>query len=210
MRDRRRQCHPPPPAARTSRRHSPPIRRHPSSPDPSPACCRPLRPDDSASLQLLHRQLFPLDYDPEFFSAAVNGTCGVEGWAATACNAACDGGCNCNHAEARPHGHELVGFLTGAALPQRQQHGCSSDSMSDSSHRPQTWDPTRFPSVAARTFQALYGDPRDRRLLGLESASIDQEPLLYILTLGVAEVSCPVPLPCPPPCTTCASHLGGR
>lgn len=36
---------------------------------------------------------------------------------------------------------------------------------------------------------ALYADPNDRRLLGLASEQVDRERLMYILTLGVAEVS---------------------
>lgn len=44
-------------------------------------------------------------------------------------------------------------------------------------------------SGAARMLPAVYADPNDRRLLGLASEQLDREPLLYILTLGVAEVS---------------------
>lgn len=36
---------------------------------------------------------------------------------------------------------------------------------------------------------ALYADPNDRRLLGLASEQVDRERLMYILTLGVSEVS---------------------
>ena len=42
---------------------------------------------------------------------------------------------------------------------------------------------------AARVLPALYADPNDRRLLGLASEQVDRERLMYILTLGVAEVS---------------------
>lgn len=41
---------------------------------------------------------------------------------------------------------------------------------------------------AARAFPALYADPHDRRLLGVEGAAMDRERLLYVLTLGVAQV----------------------
>ncbi len=42
---------------------------------------------------------------------------------------------------------------------------------------------------AARSFPALYADPRDRQLLGLASPAYDKERVLYVLTLGVAEAS---------------------
>jgi ribosomal protein S18 acetylase RimI-like enzyme len=41
---------------------------------------------------------------------------------------------------------------------------------------------------AARSFPALYADPRDRQLLGVAGPAQDREKLLYVLTLGVAEV----------------------
>ena len=39
---------------------------------------------------------------------------------------------------------------------------------------------------AARGFTALYADPLDRRLLGVEGSAHDGARLLYVLTLGVA------------------------
>lgn len=41
---------------------------------------------------------------------------------------------------------------------------------------------------AARAFPTLYADPHDRDLLGLAAREADQEWVLYVLTLGVAEV----------------------
>jgi len=49
--------------------------------------------------------------------------------------------------------------------------------------------PHAFSSAAVRVLPALYADPNDRRLLGVASKQLESERLMYILTLGVAEVS---------------------
>ncbi|KAL4431127.1 hypothetical protein ABPG75_006383 [Micractinium tetrahymenae] len=165
---------------------------------------RPLCPSDYAALKLLHQRLFPLDYDDDFFVRAVHGMDGIVAWSAAAPLPALT--------------HIAVGgsdlapqLLPAAACPQREQlgqigsGGCSSSGDAPSPEllagfitgkpRAGPWLPCclvlllDWLAESARAFQARYADPRDRELLGVAGQQLDEQRLLYVLTLGVAEAS---------------------
>ncbi|EFN59486.1 hypothetical protein CHLNCDRAFT_138102 [Chlorella variabilis] len=133
---------------------------------------RPLHPDDFASLKLLHQRLFPLDYDDFFYHRAVQGLDGIVAWAASA---------------PLP---TLTHLSVGPDLaPQLQQPQQSQPPPPPKQVGVQGSEATEMLAgfITARSFPALYADPRDRQLLGLDGPEVDKESLLYVLTLGVAE-----------------------
>ncbi|PSC76873.1 histone acetyltransferase MCC1-like isoform B [Micractinium conductrix] len=129
-----------------------------SPPDREGVYYRPLRPSDEPSLQQLHARLFPLDYDQDFFSKAVAGADGIVAWAAAAPLPVLT----------------YVGELAPQLVPPSAQ---------------QEWREAEVLAgfITARAFPTLYADPHDRDLLGLAAREADQEWVLYVLTLGVAE-----------------------
>ncbi|KAL4419168.1 hypothetical protein ABPG77_004891 [Micractinium sp. CCAP 211/92] len=145
---------------------------------------RPLRPCDYPALKLLHQRLFPLDYDDDFFVRAVHGMDDIVAWSAAAQLPALT--------------HFALGvddlapqLLPPTARPQQDQLGKLDGSSKSSSV--DTGGAGAPPAellagfITARAFQARYADPRDRQLLGVAGQQLDEQRLLYVLTLGVAE-----------------------
>jgi ribosomal protein S18 acetylase RimI-like enzyme len=97
---------------------------------------RPLCPQDFSDLKALHEQLFPLDYEDNFYSKAVGSQEHIFSWAAFVRQGSCD--------------EQLVGFVT------------------------------------ARTCDLAECNPTDRHAMGLASKLLDDQKVVYILTLGVA------------------------
>lgn len=140
---------------------------------------RPLCPLDYAALKLLHQRLFPLDYDDDFFMRAVHGTDGIVAWAAAA------------PLPTLTHVAVGVGDLAPQLLPpaaclQLNQQGESGDTRTRTSGAALPAE-MLVGCITARAFQARYADPHDRQLLGVAGQQLDEQRLLYVLTLGVAE-----------------------
>lgn len=185
-------------------------RRQAAPPVPHPPPCAANTPLNTPSLPTTQ-----IDYDESFYHAAVNGLDGVVSWAALAPlpSLAClpidaDSlapqlqrfslkqqpqqqqqqlhslrvGCGSEPAEV------LAGFITGEqrGITVWLLVGCRI-CVTDASKQSPTHRAACLPA-AARGFSALFADPHDRRLLGLAGEERDRERLLYVLTLGVAEV----------------------
>ncbi len=169
--------------------------------------CRPLQPDDFAALKLLHQQLFPIDYDDQFFHRAVAGLDQIASLAVVAPLQALPSLRSFQGAPLHPScrsSNSSSSFASGGVRP--GSHSISSNGVS-------VWDqPSHQPTVkllqagqgqglaasvveqlvgfiTVKPFQLQHVEPRDRSLMGFGDSHWDQDSVLYILTLGVAEVS---------------------
>ncbi|XP_010558625.1 PREDICTED: histone acetyltransferase MCC1-like [Tarenaya hassleriana] len=70
-------------------------------------CYRPINPSDLERLEQIHRDIFPVRYESEFFQSVVSG-CDIVSWAAVD--------------RSRPDGHcdELIGFVTAKIMLARE------------------------------------------------------------------------------------------
>jgi len=114
---------------------------------------RNLAEPDLGALRILHRNLFPIDYDASFYNGAVKGD-GILGIAAVLPQTANTSNLDDRFPDSTTvfvGNEQLVGFIT------------------------------------AREFKIHEIPPTDRQLLGFASQLYDNESIMYILTLGVAE-----------------------
>lgn len=157
-----------------------------------------MHPSDLEPLKELHRQLFPVDYDAEFFYRAVHGLDDIASWAAVAA------------APRPPSPLQLPSLRDFAAAPLcPSSRGASAPPNAAPSYPAEPSGPPNPPSrllagaisggdsssgeqlagfVTAKPFPLIQVEARDRQLLGFADPSFDQDRLSYILTLGVAEV----------------------
>ncbi|GAB4822810.1 hypothetical protein N2152v2_009856 [Parachlorella kessleri] len=167
---------------------------------------RPLQPDDFAALKLLHQQLFPIDYDDQFFQRAVAGLDQIASLAVVAplqalptlrsfrgapLHPTCRGSSSTTNSSSS--------FASSGGPGSRSSNGISL--WDQSSHLPtvkllQAGQGQRLAAsvveelvgfITVKPFQLQHVEPRDRSLMGFGDPHWDQDSVLYILTLGVAE-----------------------
>jgi hypothetical protein len=138
--------------------------------------CRPLCPGDEDELQRLHAALFPLNYEMVFFQKAARGHDNIFSWAA-------------------------LQTCAIAAMLSLAQDRCIHLALVCSASRASDWlnTPIAAPTanrdasgrergmmgfITARMAVLAEADPADRKLMRLDSPSLDKEPVVYLLTIG--------------------------
>jgi ribosomal protein S18 acetylase RimI-like enzyme len=148
---------------------------------------RPLQPSDLDEVRAAHRDLFPLDYDDDFFVKATSGADRIFSYAAFQ-----------EEQDDDDDDHDDDGQSSPSHRPARARRrpSCSSSSSASSVKGPEEDNDRRSRSrrhhkqrlvafATARLVRLHECEPPDRRALGLAAPVFDADVAAYILTLGV-------------------------